>query len=90
MTSWRDTATAEAQGDLDGLLNVVLPFAEQMLQKHGEFYPFGASVSAAGKVAMLGGQPEDNDHPSSVSVLEIMLEGVRSSRDNLRAPRVRT
>ena len=31
MTSWRDTASLQTQADLDGLLNVVMPFAERML-----------------------------------------------------------
>jgi hypothetical protein len=31
--------------DLGSLLNVLLPFAREMLAKHGEFFPFAAAMS---------------------------------------------
>jgi hypothetical protein len=36
--------------DLDQLLNALLPFAQQMLAKHGEFFPFGSAMGADGKI----------------------------------------
>jgi len=39
-----------AHPDLDQLLNAVLPFAQQMLSKHGEFFPFGASMTIDGEI----------------------------------------
>jgi len=42
--------TPEARQDYDALLNALMPFAEQMLKQHGEFFPFGAAVSTAGEV----------------------------------------
>lgn len=85
MSSWRDSASEEAQGDLDGLLNATLPFAEQMLAKNGEFYPFGASVTVAGGVAMAAGDPGQGEHPRSSDVLATLLEGFRDKREALRA-----
>lgn len=38
------------------LLEAVLPFAEQTLNKHGEFYPFGACLGQDGQISLL--QPD--------------------------------
>src|SRR5438128_1871245 len=42
--------TPEAKQDYNALLGALMPFAEQMLKKHGEFFPFGAAVSTTGEV----------------------------------------
>ena len=85
VTSWRDGASAEAQADLDGLLNAALPFAQQMLDKNGEFYPFGASVALDGKHAMVAAEPGQGEHPKSDEVLALLLDGIRAQRQELRA-----
>jgi hypothetical protein len=36
--------------DSEELLNAVLPFAHQMLEKNGDFYPFGASIATEGEI----------------------------------------
>lgn len=85
MASWRDSASPQAQDDLDGLLNAVLPFAEQTITKHGEMYPFGAAVTADGQVAMLATDPGSGEHPASQDVLDALSSGARESRQELRA-----
>ncbi len=85
MTSWRDTASQQAQDDLDGLLNATLPFAHQMIEMRGELYPFGASVSTSGDTTMLAGDPDVGERPPSQSVLDTLLEGLIGNRDGLRA-----
>jgi hypothetical protein len=85
MSSWRDSASEAVQGDLDGLLNATLPFAEQMLGKNGEFFPFGASVTVDGGVSMAAGDPGEGEHPRSDDVLATLLEGFRGRREALRA-----
>ena len=85
MTSWRDSASGQSQDDLDGLLNVTLPFAQQMLAKSGEFYPFGAAVSADGGTRLLAGDPGQGEHPASPEVLYTLLAGLRQTRADLRA-----
>ena len=45
-----DQPSPEARQDYDALLNALMPFAEQMLKQHGEFFPFGAAVNTDGRV----------------------------------------
>jgi hypothetical protein len=86
--SWREAATQEAQDDLDGLLNFTLPFAQEMLDDAGEFYPFGAAVDAHDEVRLLSGGPDLGEHPASTEVLAVLLNGLRNERDVLRAAAV--
>lgn len=85
MTSWRDQASASAQDDLDGLLSAVLPFAEQQLAQHGEFFPFGGSLSLEGEVSLLAADPALGDRPSSDAVLSALYAGARSEAATVRA-----
>jgi hypothetical protein len=43
-----------AHPELDELLDTLLPFAQQMLQKHGEFFPFGAAMTSSGEIRHVG------------------------------------
>ena len=45
-----DQPSPEARQDYNALLQFLMPFAQQMLKKHGEFYPFGAAVSTDAEV----------------------------------------
>ena len=83
--SWRDSASSEAQADLDALLNATLPFAQQMLDQHGEFLPFAAAVSKDGGVTMVAGEVEGTDRPPSQEVLDTLLRGLRESQSEYRA-----
>lgn len=85
MTSWRDSASGQSQDDLDGLLNVTLPFAQQMLAKSGEFYPFGAAVTATGETRLVAGDPGQGEYPASAEVISTLLGGFRQTRADLRA-----
>jgi len=88
VTSWRDSATQQAQDDLDGLLDASLPFAQEMLDKHGEFFPYALAVSASGETKDVAGDPGEGEQPSSDAVLRTLVEGLRSERDMLRAAAV--
>jgi len=48
-----------AHPDLDELHNFLLPFAQEMLAKYGEFYPFGAS----------------SEHPPSQHMIDLITQG---------------
>jgi hypothetical protein len=85
MASWRDSASCQAQADLDALLNAVLPFAEQTLSKYGEMFPFGASISSDGQIEMLAGEPGRADRSGSEAVLRALHDGARASAETRRA-----
>ena len=56
-----------AHPDLDKLLNVILPLAQQMLGKHGEYYPFGSSMTTEGQINPTGVTMAGNIRPRSSS-----------------------
>lgn len=86
MTSWRDSASKSAQDDLDGLLKVVLPLAEDLLGRHAEFYPFGGTVSNEGETSLTGADPAAlGEHPASDDVLAGLYQGARATAPSFRA-----
>ncbi len=66
-----------AHPDLDELLNVILPFAQQQLEKHGGFFPFGAALGSNGDVKALAGYDGD-EAPGPDIVVELLFDGLRS------------
>jgi hypothetical protein len=65
-----------AHPDLDELLNALVPFAQEMLSKHGEFLPFGATMSVNGEItaeaAFDGEEP-----PPSERLIEMLTQAFR-------------
>jgi hypothetical protein len=74
-----------AQSDLDGLLNTLLPFAQQELEKLGEFFPFGAIVTTEGETKLLGADAMQEERPDSDSIISMLLAEAQNKRDELRA-----
>jgi hypothetical protein len=64
-----------AHPDLDELVNALFSFAHQMLADHGEFFPFGASMSNDGEIAYSSGLDGEEEQPDSTRVLELLLQG---------------
>ena len=64
----------EARADYNALLELLMPFAEQMLKKHGEFFPFGAAVSATGEVSAAATY-DGNEMPPSEDVIALLVQG---------------
>ncbi len=85
MPTWRDSASQQCQDDLDGLLNLTLPFAQQMLERRGEFYPFGAAMSTSGEAQLLAAASGRDDRPAGTAVLASVLDGIRQARAEYRA-----
>jgi hypothetical protein len=62
--------------DLEQLLSAAVPFAEQMLAKHGEFFPYGSSMNSNGKISAVAGYT-GNEHPKSAEVIDLLRAGFR-------------
>jgi hypothetical protein len=63
--------------DLDALLNDLLPFAERMLVEHGEFYPFGGSITRDGEHISVAAKAS-SDRPKSQELIDIMTDSFRA------------
>jgi len=86
VSSWRDGASAQAQADLDSLLNVALGFAQRQLAKHAEFFPYAAAVRADGQTEMVAAPPDpSNDRPASSDVVAACISELRARREQIRA-----
>ncbi|MFO0874139.1 MAG: hypothetical protein U0575_09230 [Phycisphaerales bacterium] len=66
-----------AHPDLDNLMNALLPFAQQMLAKHGEFYPYGSTMTTGGEIVSQAAYDGD-DHPQSQPLIERMTQAFRA------------
>jgi hypothetical protein len=66
-----------AHADLHQILNSLLPFADEILQKHGEFLPFGSTMNPDGEITMIAGF-EGEAHPPSQAVIEFLTETFRA------------
>lgn len=85
MASMRDNPSERYRADLDGLLDVVLPLAEQQLTLRGEFQPFGAAVSAAGETSLTAPEDDLGDQERSQAVLDRLYDGARARAHEQRA-----
>ena len=84
MPSWRDSASQQCQDDLDALLRVMLPFAQQMLVESGEFFPFGAAMSSSGDSKWFAADLGLGERPPSAAVLASLVDGLRQTRSDYR------
>ena len=66
---------------MDSLLSTLLPFAQQELEKHGEFFPFAASVDSSGVIAMVAVDLGE-ERPPSTHVIESLYEVLSRSAAN--------
>src|SRR5690606_15881641 len=60
----------------------------ELLERHGEFYPYGVALEASGEAKMLAGDPGLGDQPPPMEVLQAVVGGLQLQRDGLRATAV--
>jgi hypothetical protein len=73
--------TSEARQDYNALLELLMPFAEQMLAQNGEFFPFGASVNREGEVSACATY-DGTETPASEEVIAMLVQGFRDEARN--------
>lgn len=85
MTSWRDNTSAQVQDDLQNLIDFVLPLAQQQLDRHRGFFPFGATVDTEGEVLLIAEYPDPSEQLDSKAILQLLYSGLQEQAGELRA-----
>lgn len=67
-----------ARPDMDSLLAFALSQAKLLIKKQGEFYPFGAAVTAAGE-QVLWSAYDGTEHPPSQDLIALLVGGLREA-----------
>src|SRR5215213_11796881 len=67
---------AEPTDEIQELLNFLLPYAEQMLSQHGEFYPYAAALDSDGELNAVGTDLDD-ESPDVSELLLALHQGLR-------------
>jgi hypothetical protein len=57
-------------------MNALLPFGQQMLQKHGEFFPYGGTMTTAGEITSEAAY-DGTEQPPSQKLIEMMTQAFR-------------
>ena len=63
------------------LLDYVMSFAEELLIKYGEFFPFGGAIDRAGNIVSVAAY-EGREMPPSDALIEILEQGLRAKAAN--------
>jgi hypothetical protein len=66
-----DTAAGKADGE--AFLDALLPFAEQMLREHREFFPFGGSMKPDGEIVHESSHT-GSEHPPSQELIDLLRQ----------------
>ena len=62
----------DAQSECEQLMNAALPLAKQMLQEHGEFFPFAMALNTKGQIAAVAAH--DENHATSEDLIRQLKE----------------
>ncbi len=60
-----------AEDDAQSLVDELMPFAEQMLTMHREFFPFGGRMSVSGEITHEGAS-DGTEHPHSQVLIDLL------------------
>jgi len=66
----------DAKSQTEHLLQALLPFAEQMLSEHGEFFPFAGALLPSGNIAPVTAN-DGREYPPSEDVIALLRVSLR-------------
>ena len=69
------------KADCEALMNAVLPFARQMLNRYGEFFPYGGAMRPDGQLVSVAGY-DGQEHPPSQEVIRLLKDGFVAGAKN--------
>jgi hypothetical protein len=69
---------SNAKQDAEKLMNSALPFAEKMLNEHGEFFPYGEAMRPSGEIVSVGADSGE-EHPPSQELIDILKSAFKSA-----------
>lgn len=69
--------------ELDALLDLLLQHAQDLLRRHGEFYPFGNVMTNDGEISAIGAYT-GTEHPPSQDLIDLLVEEMRAQAVNGR------
>jgi hypothetical protein len=72
---------SNAEFECEELLSAVVPFAEQMLIKNREFFPFGTTLASDGQLAHAAGWTGE-EQPSSAELIALLQSGFQKGASN--------
>lgn len=85
MATWRDRASQEVQGDLDGLLEASLQQAQHLLGEHGRFLPYAVTLDERRETRMIPADAVLGMQPHSGEILKRLRSELHSTRNGLYA-----
>ena len=78
-----------ARDDINAVLSQVFPFAQQCLQKNGEFYPFAVRMNPDGEIIAIAANEseEGEEEPSAQEVIDMLTELLQEAAKEDPAPK---
>ena len=72
---------ANPKTEVEELMNSLLPFGKQMLEKYGEFIPYGGVMKSDGEIVSIAGSDGD-EQPLSKDIINLLKDGYRIAAKN--------
>lgn len=66
--------------EMESLLDPIIALAHDLLKKHGEFFPFGATMMSDGEVALAAADVGE-ERPASQDVIDLLVGGMRAQAE---------